>query len=93
MFTTFTKYLAKFFSLVSVSPASRMGLYFTMVDRVPFLSILSPGPDFIHLSPSLDVIKLVRVWIVSILCPGPRSGPGFNKVVRKSSAVRIFIIF
>ena len=44
----------------------------------PFLSFLSPRPDFILLSPGPDFIKVVRVRILSILSPGS----DFIKVIR-----------
>ena len=54
-----------------MNPTFRSGAYFIYLVHLPVQSILSPGPDFTHLSPGPDFIKLVRVRILSILSPGP----------------------
>ena len=67
------------------------GSYFIKLVHLPVLSILSPGPDFIYLSPGPDFIKLVRVQNLSVLSPGP--DPDLIKAVRKASPVQILLIF
>ena len=81
-----------------MSGALISGPYFIKLVHLPVLSILSPVPDFIYLSPGPDFIKLVRVRILSILSPdpdmavrkaSPGPGPNFSHRVR----VRISSIF
>ena len=56
------------------------GPYFIKLVQLPVLSILSPGPGFIYLSPGPEFIKLVRFGILSILS----SAPGPNLLSRQS---------
>ena len=67
-----------------MSVALISGPYFIKLVHLPVLAILSPGPDFIYLSPCPDFIKLVQVRILSILSPwsGPGVGPDLIKAVR-----------
>ena len=57
------------------------GLYFIKLVHLPFMSILSPGPDFNYFSAGPNFIKLVWVRILFILSPGPDR----IKAVRKAS--------
>ena len=91
IFASFTKQYAKFlpYSLVTTSPDFRSGPYFINEVRLTVLSILSPGPGFIYLSPDPDIIKLVRARILSILSPSPDC----IKIVRKASPGPDFMNF